>query len=48
MLIGPGVPDIDESVYDAPVVDAPLDGFEDIEIIEALTSLQGDDDMGAT
>lgn len=42
-MIGPEVLEIDESVFDAPVVDAPLDDFEDIEIIEALNSLQGDD-----
>lgn len=48
MLIGPEVPDIDESVFDAPVVDAPLVDFADIEIIEALTSLQGIDAFDAT
>lgn len=37
------MPDIDETVFGAPVVDAPLDDFGDIEIIEALNSLHGDD-----
>lgn len=43
MLIGPEVPDIDENLFDALVVDASLDDFEDIEVIEPLNSLQGDD-----